>query len=464
MYIRRMRMLWACALAWPLLGSVPPADWVPARWSWTDTRSLELVAGTPINCLLVKSIDPAFAAGARERGIVALAVIAPGGDPADSARQAVRANYQGVVLEGDFPKSVVDRVKDLLADSKATVIQLTSRGRMDLASADPIVGTYQGVWPGIQVLENGAAKAGPTGSAWIDTNSGFIRAVRAWGHAAIWLGNLPPAHTVIPGGRYLQALADASMAGARWVLALDDDFAGRLRRGEAAAVRDWKRIAGQLQFFESHREWRALKPYGKLAIVQDPADGALLSGGILDMIAARHTPVRPIPRQKLAPDALKNSEMAVDVDPQSLTPAQKAVLTEFTRGGGTLLNAPAGWKEPLQGDAITLEEAETKRLNDIWHDVQSMIGRRNLGARLFNVSSMLSNLLASDDGKQVVVHLVNYSSYPVEQVTVHLLSEFHHAALFTPEGGERALEIYKTEEGSGVDIDKVSVCATLRLD
>ena len=45
-----------------------------------------------------------------------------------------------------------------------------------------------------------------------------------------------------------------------------------------------------------------------------------------------------------------------------------------------------------------------------------MIGRRNLGVRLFNVSSMLSNLLASPDGKSAIVHLVNYSDYPVENV------------------------------------------------
>ena len=182
------------------------------------------------------------------------------------------------------------------------------------------------------------------------------------------------------------------------------------------------------------------------------------------MIAARHTPVRPIPRQKLAQAALRNSDMAVDVDPQALTPDQKEILKQFTRSGGTLLTAPAGWKEPLQDGQITLSEAETKRLDGIWHDVQQMIGRRNLGARLFNVSSMLSNLLASDDRKQVLVELVNYSSYPVESVTVHVLGEFHHARLYTPEGGERAVEIYKTEEGSGVDIDKISVCATLRLD
>src|SRR5215472_16472472 len=117
-----MRMWWALAFAAPLLGTVPPADWVAARWNWTDTKSLDLVSGTPINCLLLKSVDPAFAAAARERGLIVLAVIPPGGDPADAARNAVRANYQGVVLDGDFPKGAVGRVKDVLAGSKAIVV------------------------------------------------------------------------------------------------------------------------------------------------------------------------------------------------------------------------------------------------------------------------------------------------------------------------------------------------------
>ena len=93
-----------------------------------------------------------------------------------------------------------------------------------------------------------------------------------------------------------------------------------------------------------------------------------------------------------------------------------------------------------------------------------MIGRRNLGARLFNVSTMLSNLLTSADGKEVLVHLVNYASYPVDSVTVHLLGDWKHARLYTPDGKERELEVYKNDEGTGVDIDLVSVCATLRLD
>jgi hypothetical protein len=200
--------------------------------------------------------------------------------------------------------------------------------------------------------------------------------------------------------------------------------------------------------------------------VQDVSDGALLSGGILDMIATKHTPVRPVPRQKLNIAAFKDVSLAVNVNGESLTPEEKEVLRTFTRSGGTLLTGPPGWKaqNATNADQITLEKQEMERLDSIWKEVNSMIGRRNLGARLFNVSTMLSDLMSSPDGKQVMVQLVNYADYPVESIAVHVLGDFKHARLYTPEDGERTLEVYKNEEGTGVDIDKVSVCATLRLD
>ena len=92
--------------------------------------------------------------------------------------------------------------------------------------------------------------------------------------------------------------------------------------------------------------------------------------------------------------------MAVNIEGDALTPEQKEVLRGFTRSGGTLLNGPPGWKDPTPpAGKITLEKAELERLNDMWRDVNSMIGRRNMGVRLFNVSSMLSNYLAAPDGK-----------------------------------------------------------------
>src|SRR5713226_896208 len=210
--------------------------------------------------------------------------------------------------------------------------------------ACPACPTLWATSAGIQIMEDGHAKAGPSGTAWIDTNTGFVRAVRAWGDTPLWLGNLPPPKTAVTVERYLRVICDAAIVGARWILALDDDFARRLKDKDASALKQWRRMAAHLQYYEDHKEWRAFKPAGKFALVQDVKDGSLLSGGILDMIAVKHTPVRPVPRQRLNAAAFKDVTMAVNVDGESLTPEEKEVLRSFTRSGGTLLTGPPRWK------------------------------------------------------------------------------------------------------------------------
>ena len=464
--------MWMRAVCWvAVLGVAPlwgapapsPSDWVPARWQWNDAKSLELLADNPINCLLLKNYSAELVSAAAARGLVTLAVVKPGSDALAVTRKALAAKLTGVVLEGDFPADIAAAIRE--AAGSAPVIELTSRSHMKLGSGAAIIGTYQGVWPGVVVQQAGHAKSGPTGSVWIDTNTGFIRAVRAWGDTPLWLANEPPAHTVITSQRYLQVIADAQASGARWVISLDSDLAAKLAKRDADAIRDWQRIGQLTAHFERHPEWRHMNEYGKLALVQDPAKGGLLSGGILDMIAVKHTPVRPIPREHLTAQSLQGATMAVNVDAEALTPEQKEILRNFTRGGGMLMTGPPGWKDPTpKGEKITLDPPELERLNDIWKDVNSMVGRRNLGVRLFNVSSMLSNVLVSADGKSEVVHLVNYSDYPVENVTLHYLGDYKHATLITPEGVEKVLEVYRADEGWGVDVDKVSVCATIRLE
>ena len=101
-----------------------------------------------------------------------------------------------------------------------------------------------------------------------------MRAVRAWGNAAVWLANQPPPKTAVATARYLQVIADAAISGARWVVAFDADFAARLSAREAAALGDWRRMGGLLAYFEQHAEWRAMRGDGQLAVVQDPPRAA----------------------------------------------------------------------------------------------------------------------------------------------------------------------------------------------
>src|ERR1035437_5231879 len=130
----------------------PPSAWDPVRWPWADTRSLELLAGTPVNCLLLKSPAPQLVAAAKARGVAALAVVTPGGAGGEVDR-ALAAKVDGLVPEGEFPQGTAARISasGCANSSGVAVTELTSRTRLPLGSAAPVIGTYQGVWPGIVV-------------------------------------------------------------------------------------------------------------------------------------------------------------------------------------------------------------------------------------------------------------------------------------------------------------------------
>ena len=67
--ILRMTLWVALLSAMPLLASIaPPTAWVPARWNGTNAKSLDLLSGTPINCLLLTSYTPEFVTRAPPRG------------------------------------------------------------------------------------------------------------------------------------------------------------------------------------------------------------------------------------------------------------------------------------------------------------------------------------------------------------------------------------------------------------
>lgn len=454
-------------MLWAFLLIAAASDWVPARWPAADPASLDLLKGSPVNCLLLDSQhwSPDFSAQAAAAGIATLGVVRPADSLHRLAERLAQAKLTGVVLEGAFDEAAVVPLRSTLKDSNFALVELAPRVNMRFQSGEPILGTYQGVWPGINEAEDGSAKAAPSGAPWIDTNAGFLRFARALTTAELWIAYAPPEKNVITIARYLQAIGDAGMVGARWVLTLDANLRKRLFANDAKARQDWQRINEALRFFEQHRRWVRLQPYGQLAIVQDIESGGLLSGGILDMISVKHTPVRPVPGRLVDGDRMKGAQMAVNVDPAALPEPAREALRQFTRAGGTLLTAPPGWKFPPQRpDQITLDKVDIEKLDAIWKEVNSMTGRRNLGARLFNVSSMLSSLVAAEAGHPLALSLVNYSDYPVENVTAHLLGRYTKATLYEPAAAPRTLEPYDNEEGTGVDIDKIGHLAMLVLE
>jgi hypothetical protein len=331
----------------------------------------------------------------------------------------------------------------------------------------PVVGTYQGVWPGIAIQKDGVAVSAPSGSPWIDTNAGFLRFVHAAaGGRPVWMANIPPPGAMLTPARYLQAIADAESAGAHWVIALDDDLARRLLAGETKALDAWRRMGGLLSFYASHPEWRAMRPYSTLALLEDVDSGALLAGGIMDMLAAKHTTVLPVPLRSFAGDSLAGATMAVNVDPAALTTAQREALKAWTRAGNTLLTAPAGWKMPMPDDPrqIVLGKDQSAKLGEIWREFNSLLGSRSAGAKVFNAPGAISNLVAGPAGRPVVLHLVNYTDYPVEDVTVRLPGQFAGANLLAPGEAPKPVELFEQDGVTEISIPKLGVVATVVLE
>ena len=456
-----------------LLAFVAPAhdisSWIPARWYSHDPKSLDLVQKTPVNCLLLeqRDWDGPFVTSAGQRGIATLGVIHQGElapqQAIDAARQAATLKMTGVVLEGDFPESTVAAIED----SNILAVRLPSRSALAFDPRAPLLGTYQGVWPGVQIQKDGAAVSAPSGSPWIDTNAGFLRFVRAAaGGRPVWIANTPPPGTAITTERYLQAIADAESAGAHWVIALDDDLGRRLLAGEAKALDAWRRMGELLSFYSGHPEWRAMRAWSTLALLEDVNSGALLAGGIVDMLAAKHTAVLPVPLRSFGEGSLAGTTMAVNVDPAALTTTQREALKAWTRAGNTLLTAPPGWKMPMPDDPrqIVLNRDQIAKLGEIWRELNSLTNSRNPGGKVFNAPSTISNLLAGPAGRPVVLQLVNYSDYPVEDVTVRLPGHFSRVKLLAPGEAPKPVEIFEQDGVTEISIPKLGVAAAVVLE
>lgn len=383
---------------------------VPMRWAWSDTGSLNMLDGSAITCLVV-----------------------PDEETAGVMREGAGARGLQVLVEG----------KDFQPVARAAV------------KPAPLIVVSQGLWPGVRVEKEGSTEARPTGAPWVETNTGYLRYLRSSVGPApqIWLANRPPEKQMLNGQRYVQAIGDAAMSGARWLITLDSGFTELMRQRDPRIQESWQRINNALQFYESNRNMVEAPDYSSLALLEDPASGALMSGGIVDMIAAKHIPLRVVPAARLESGAIGDARTLLNIDPAGLSDEQKEALKAVARSGVSLVNGPPGWRMSLPETAITFPDDQVKKLDEVWRGVNSFIWGKNFAVRVFGAHSVLSNLKRLDDGR-LALHLVNFSDYPVENIAIHTAGPFESATLLTPRG-PRKVEAYQMEDGMGIDIDRL---------
>src|SRR5579871_1145471 len=213
------------------------AQWTPMRWphDWTDPTLLDLLQGSAIDSLLIDSVDEL---------------------------RAVRARAQ----------------------------ELGFLQRRDAMVA-------KGEFPGVRMARGSrATSAGPTGVPWVNSNGWLIRLHKALHPGAeVWIDAPAPTGT----RSYLMAVADSAAHGGRWIVSLDDEFAGALRERQPAALDRWKTLASATMFFAQRQEWSTYTAVAVVGVVSDfSGSNEFFSHELLNLLARAGQHSRILPKDR----------------------------------------------------------------------------------------------------------------------------------------------------------------------
>ena len=501
---------------WCLPAATPDA-WVPARWQggplevarrvkdktlpadaalrdmlakWYEPATLGLLEGTPVNCLLVtwsaggdaeveqrqRRLVKDYAREAHMKGIAIVGLVYPGSEPASFVLPAAEAELDGLVLEGDFPggEAFVRQVeKDLRARNHAAIVVPFLNDVSVLRKASwPVLATA-GSWPRSRLLTEMGIRAAPSSEPWLDSNLWLLRSLQiADGRKPVWLGHLP---TATSANDYARAVADAAIAGGRWVVALDDGLRAGLLRKEAAALETWRRIASYLAFYRAHADWRAFAATGRLGIVLDKAgENREISDEYLNLIARRQVPYRVMDRGGLSSASLAGLSAVVAIDLSPPSDAERHLLQAFAENGGLVVTSHAWGGDVPKGQPFAEFPTGKGRVavyaddlpdpEGVSKDIKDLMGEDHLGVRVFNMSSVLTYVSSEPAGKRLLVQLLNYSTYPADSMTVRVSGAFQTARLLTPENGTVDLTVEKAGTASEIAIPNLLVGGALLLE
>ncbi len=440
---------------------------------WHDPAALEILQGSPLNCLVVswaagipedaaqqKAAAPLLEA-ARARGLAVVGWTEGAVDPQAAIAAAKSAGLSAVALQkftgqSDFP-----------------VISWGDQGSVPWEAKGPVLAVTNNVWPGVSAPTRGAdASAGPTSLPWLDSNGWFIQMARARAKAPLWVLFDPPGKgTQVLPQRYVTAICDSEAPGARWVISLDDDLRSGLTAGNASARESLRQIGRAAAFFESRGEWRTYRSLGLVGVISDFAgDNFSGSGEILNLMARRDLLFQVIWRQQALDRPF--SGLKALVYPDSAVPPQplRQKILKFVEQGG-LLVAGAQWALPgklenpgfdSQFDVrvygkgrIAPARKEMPDAYDVAVETQFLLSHRNDLFKIYNsASSGCTRFTASPDGKRAVLEGVSFADRRASGVkTVWVRDNRGSARLWVIGADPVPIPAAPSEEYVGVEYD-----------
>lgn len=396
------------------------AELIPFRWpaEWKDPSKLDLLKGTPVNCLAGEQPPP-------------------------------------------FPSPDLPFVK------------------LDPDNSPKDVTLREGVWPRVApATKKEGAEAGPTGDAWVDSNAWVVRLARLMHPGTtVWLTGQPPGgNEVSPLDSFIKPIAEAGAFGAQWVIALDRFFREGLDQNNEAAIRTWRRMMSALRFFESRREWRSWQPVAALAIVSSfEGDGKMMSEEFLNLAPRRHLAYRAVRLANGPGPSFDGMKAVLYLEPEPPQAEMRAKLLDFARGGGLVIaprgtvDAPAAETKAGHG-LCRIGNGRVAMPLDNWDDpfllvaqVHVLIGHRHDVVRVWNAGSTDTYFVASKADKKAVVHLIPYASGRTQPITLGFLEPYRSARIIRLDG-EQAVKPVKGPLGWEIPVGEIVDYAAVLLD
>ena len=455
--------------------------------AWGQPSALELLKGTPINCLIVDWVDggpedsaqqqalkPLLEAG-RQLGINFVGKVALKEGTGASVAAARAAGLSAVMLRDASGQSF-----DLPA-----ILQLPSE-KVSGETASTIFCTSENVWPGVnlETMEGDNAAAGATANPWVNSNAWFsmLAGVLAPGKT-LWLDFDPPdSSSVVHPANYGLAIADSRTYGSQWVISLDDKLRAALPRGDVQAKGVWEKLCEVLAFFESHREWEAFKSEGILGVISDfRGDNAYFSGEVLNLLNRRQVQFQILERSRSLPAPAQGLKALLWLDKEEPTTEQHSQLLDFVRQGGLLI-AAAYWGPPEVKPTIKDPSLQYKMYNvgkgqiavaekgfqdpyQVAVDTHLLVSRRNDLVRLYNPASTNCRSSIDPGRRKRLVQVLNYSSNPADSVTLWVNTRAVSARLWGP-GTKDAVTVRGVAAAPGTDfgLPPISVYCALEFE
>ena len=160
---------------------------------WLDPAVLEILRGTPVNCLVVswaaglpadaeqqKALAPLLAQG-KSAGLSFVGLVEGQANQAAAVASARAAGLAAVMMEGDVPNAGLP------------ILPLAANPHLPWNSASPVLVAKGNVWPGIasQGLNSqdwrrsaDTQASGPTSEPWLDSNGWFLRLAKVYAPGA----------------------------------------------------------------------------------------------------------------------------------------------------------------------------------------------------------------------------------------------------------------------------------------